>query len=96
MTTGKTIPIDYQLGNTKASVNMFFEKLTPAQKQSIKTVNVDMSKAYIGYQDTSAARKDYNRQVSLVKRIKSRYTIGQTSNVQSNGRKGIWNEATLG
>jgi len=47
MTTGKTVPIDYQLGNTKASVNMFFEKLTPAQKQSIKTVNVDMSKAYI-------------------------------------------------
>lgn len=47
MTTGKTVPIDYQPGNTKASINMFFEKLTLPQKASIKTVNVDMSKAYI-------------------------------------------------
>lgn len=47
MTGGSTIPINYQPGNTATSVNMFFEKLTPSQKASIKTVNTDMSKSYI-------------------------------------------------
>jgi len=47
MTTGKTVPIDYQIGNTKASVQMFIDKLTEIQRSRIKTVNIDMSVPYI-------------------------------------------------
>jgi transposase len=47
MTDGKAKPIDYQQGNTKQSLSTFIQKLTEQQKASIKTVNTDMSKAYV-------------------------------------------------
>jgi transposase len=47
LTSSKAKPMDYQEGNTKESLNNFFNKLTQQQKASIKTVNTDMSKAFI-------------------------------------------------
>ena len=47
LSDGKAKPIDYNQGNTKQSLKAFFQKLTEEQKASIKTVNTDMSRAYI-------------------------------------------------
>ncbi len=47
LSDGKAKPIDYYQGNTKQSLKAFFQKLTKKQKATIKTVNTDMSRAYI-------------------------------------------------
>jgi transposase len=47
MTSGKAIPIFYAKGKTKEALQSFYDKLNPEQKNTIKTVNMDMSTSYI-------------------------------------------------